>query len=552
MNKHSKLIRIGVALTMLGLAILACGPTPAVVTSTAQPQATSEPTSNAPATANTNTNTTTSRADLIAATVQIFGVHIKSGKITPFYVGSGSIISSNGLILTNAHVAQPSAVGETDMDPDALVVGIIKSEDQPPVYSYRAEVRAIDGYVDLAVIQITSTVDGESLDPSSLHLPYVPLGNSDQVHVGDRISIFGFPAIGGNTITFTSGDVAGFTSEEQLGDRAWIKTDATISGGNSGGMAANEQGQLIGVPSIASSGAETEATDCRVIQDTNGDGVIDSKDTCIPIGGFINALRPVNLATPLIKAAQGGQVYTSPYSVEASQPAGQSTGSEQIGQISWFTVDSQGNLGDQVDSYPSGTTVLVAGFKFSGFVNGEPCTETWTLGGQTVSTNNSTWDQGSDGTYSTSLSNQGDPLPDGSYHLALFAGSSTDPLSQSDVAVGKGSSNPQPGKKTGGIQVSGTVTDKSTDNPIPDAYVIVLNPGVTYDDWAGANYPKEDIFTYAKTDSNGEYALTVKLSRNTSYTIVASAHGYYDAYGDNLEWSDQEPADFTMNISLGN
>ncbi len=318
MKKNSKIIQIWLAVTMLGLAILACGPTPAVVTPAQPAQATPE--KNTPANTNPANNAVTPRSQLIAATVQIFGVHIKSGAIKPFYVGSGSLISSDGLILTNAHVADPSAVGETGQNPDALVIGIVQSEDQPPVYSYRAEVKAIDGFMDLAVIQITSTVKGDGVDPSSLNLPYVPLGNSDNVHVGDHINILGFPAIGGNTITYTSGDVAGFSAEDKLGDRAWIKTDATISGGNSGGMATNDQGQLIGVPSIAASGnANSEATDCRVIQDTNGDGAIDEKDTCIPIGGFINALRPVNLALPLIKAAQSGLAYSSPFAQQSDQ-----------------------------------------------------------------------------------------------------------------------------------------------------------------------------------------------------------------------------------------
>ena len=547
MNNNSKLIRIWMALVILGLAILACGPTPAVITPTQQPQATPEKNTT---TNNTNNNTTPSRASLIEATVQIFGVHIQSGDIKPFYVGSGSLISSNGLILTNAHVADPSAVGETGSNPDALVIGIVQSEDKPPVYAYRAEVRAIDGYMDLAVIQITATVKGDSVDPASLNLPYVSLGNSDTVHVGDRINILGFPAIGGNTITYTSGDVAGFSAEDRLGDRAWIKTDATISGGNSGGMGTNDQGQLIGVPSIASSGnANTEATDCRVIQDTNGDGVLDNKDTCIPIGGFINALRPINLAIPLIKAAQSGLVYTSPYAGQAAQSTSQATGNEQIGQITWFTVDSQGNIGDPVSTYPSGTTVMVAAFKFSGFVNGEPWGEIWTSGGQKVYSGSYVWDQGTDGTYGTSLSNQGNPLSDGSYHLELFAGSGKDPLTQSDVVVGTGSSKPQPSTKAS-VQISGTVTDKSTGNPVPGTYVVILNSGVKYADFVAAGYPKADILTYAQSDSNGYYILPVKLARNTPYTLVASAQGYYDAYGDDLVWNDQDPADYTMNISV--
>jgi serine protease Do len=547
MTANSKLIRIWAAVIMLGLAILACGPTPAVVTPTAaQPQPT-------PIQQQTNTNptNTNSRANLISATVQIFGVHIRGSNISPFYVGSGSIISSDGLILTNAHVADPAAVGETDATPDALVIGIVKSEDQPPTYAYRAEVKAIDGYMDLAVIQVTATVKGDRLDPSSLNLPYVTLGNSDDVHVGDHISILGFPAIGGDTITYTSGDVSGFSAEDQLGDRAWIKTDATISGGNSGGMGTNDQGLLIGVPSIASSGANAEATDCRVIQDTNGDGVLDNKDTCIPIGGFINALRPVNLAMPLIKAAQSGLAYTSPYGgqqvVQGNTPG---NGGEQMSQLQWYTVDSQGNLGDEVSAYSSGTTVMVAAFQFSGFTNGESWSEIWTSGGNTLYSGSYNWDQGSDGTYGTSLSHQGDPLPDGKYHLELYAGGGSNPLTQGDVVIGTGASDNQP-TSGGGVTLSGTVSDENSGNPISGAYVIVLKTGNNFNDWADAGYPKDAVLTYAKTDSNGEYVLPVKLSRNTPYSLVASAEGYIDSYGDDLVWTDQDPSNYTMDITLG-
>ena len=540
MNKNTTNLRIWIAAAMLGLAILACGPTPTVATPTASVQPT--PGSNP-------TAAVASRSDLIMATVQIYGVHIQNGDIIPFYVGSGSIISSDGLILTNAHVADPAAVGETGMTPDALVIGIVNSEDQSPVYAYRAEVRAIDGYADLAVIQITANLKGESVDTTSLSLPYVALGNSDQVHISDHINILGFPVIGGNTITYTDGSVAGFTAEDKLGDRAWIKTSATISGGNSGGMATNDKGQLIGVPSIAASGANTEATDCRVIQDTNGDGNIDSQDNCIPIGGFINGLRPINLALPLIQAARSGQAYVSPYS-QGSGPTPPPTGNEQIGTIGWFTVDSQGNLGDQVDSYPSRSIVLVALFNFSGFTNGEPWGDRWSVAGQEVTSGTYTWDQGSEGTYGTSLSNQGDPVADGTYHLELFAGQGNDPLAQADVVVGNGS-NPGPGPSTqDGIQLSGTVTDKNTGNPISGAYVIVLNSGVTAEDWSAAGFPDSDILTYAQSDSNGRYLLPAKLARNTPYTVVCLAEGYQGTAGDNLVWGDNEPANFNMDISL--
>lgn len=58
----------------------------------------------------------------------------------------------------------------------------------------------------------------------------------------------GYPGIGGEMTTFTKGVVSDFTCERGVEGRAFIKTDATIAGGNSGGLVANQQGESVGVP----------------------------------------------------------------------------------------------------------------------------------------------------------------------------------------------------------------------------------------------------------------------------------------------------------------
>ncbi|MDP9467395.1 MAG: serine protease, partial [Chloroflexota bacterium] len=234
-------------------------------------------------------------ADLAHAVVQVLMI-TADGVIG---TGSGTIIDPSGLILTNAHVATPSDIELTE-----LQVGITGASDRPAEATYRAEVAAADTVLDLAVIRITATLDGSVLPEA---FPFVSLGDSDALDIGDDISIFGYPGIGGNTITFTSGQVSGFTGEAVLGDRAWIKTDATIAGGNSGGLAANDAGEIIGVPTR--SGTTSEIVDCRVIVDTNRDGQINEQDSCVPLGGFINGLRPIAFAEPLITAARGGVAY---------------------------------------------------------------------------------------------------------------------------------------------------------------------------------------------------------------------------------------------------
>ncbi len=228
--------------------------------------------------------------------------------------GSGTVISRDGLILTNYHVVDVSrlareAARERNVKvlEGKMVVLFTRQTDQPPVATYIADVVDALPKLDLAVLRITSDLTGKEVDPSTLNLPFIELGDSDQVEIEDALRIYGYPSIGGSTITFTRGSVSGFDSEPGVRGRAWIKTDATISGGNSGGAALNDAGQLVGVPTQASVSSARQATDCRRIQDTNGDGEVDENDTCIPIGGFINALRPVNLAKDMIaRAARGG------------------------------------------------------------------------------------------------------------------------------------------------------------------------------------------------------------------------------------------------------
>jgi hypothetical protein len=173
---------------------------------------------------------------------------------------------------------------------------------------YHAEVLQADPLLDIAVIRITTDMNRAPVNRSGLDLPTVQLGDASLLELGDPLTILGYPGIGGDTITLTRGAVSGFTSDPEYGDRAFIKTEATIAGGNSGGLVANEDGLLVAIPTQVGSGGEDLIVDCRAIADTNRDGVIDSLDTCVPTGGFINALRPIDLALPLIEAASRGEV----------------------------------------------------------------------------------------------------------------------------------------------------------------------------------------------------------------------------------------------------
>ncbi len=287
-------------LLLLGYGLPA-GPTPVppepVATATPQPTATASPTQ-------PPTPTPTAAAmDRVPfrAVVQIVALDADG---EPLWSGSGSIISPDGLILTNAHIVLPDR-GEPEVA--TLLVLLTEHEDRPPRPRFYAEVLQADPNLDLAVLRIARDLDGQPVRAADLNLPYLPLGDPADLRLGDELTILGYPGIGGNTITLTKGEVAGFIEEAPYGPRAYIKTTATLAGGNSGGAALNTRGELVAVPTRFGVDAE-EVVDCRVLVDTNQDGVIDDRDACVPIGGFINALRPVNLAEDMITAARRGEV----------------------------------------------------------------------------------------------------------------------------------------------------------------------------------------------------------------------------------------------------
>jgi hypothetical protein len=235
--------------------------------------------------------------------------------LIPIPWGSGTIISRDGLILTNQHVVDTSDLERdlpsgTKIVPDAFAIYLVSSSDHPPLLSYLATVVAQSQQRDLAVVKVDRNLKGQAIDTTRLNLLALGIGDSSQLEPGDNLYIFGFPGIGGDTITFTAGVVSGFTYQKNLGYRAWIKTDATIAGGNSGGTAVSDNGLLIGIPTEfgrGGLGGAVDYVDARPLADTNGDGVLDEKDIAVPMGGFINALRPTAIAQPVIEDAAGGK-----------------------------------------------------------------------------------------------------------------------------------------------------------------------------------------------------------------------------------------------------
>jgi len=140
--------------------------------------------------------------------------------------GSGFIIDGNGRILTNAHVVE---------DADRVTVSLKDGR------KFEGTVLGVDEVTDLAVVKIDVRNEG---------LPTAPLGDSDQVQVGDWAIAVGNPLGLDNTVTL--GIVSTLNRSSALvgiPDKRvdFIQTDAAINPGNSGGPLLNEQGEVIGI-----------------------------------------------------------------------------------------------------------------------------------------------------------------------------------------------------------------------------------------------------------------------------------------------------------------
>jgi serine protease Do len=147
-----------------------------------------------------------------------------------YSIGSGFIINSQGYILTNAHVVRGA---------DQLKVTLTSGDE------YEGEVAGLDEVSDLAVVKIQAK-----------DLPYAPLGDSDDLIIGEwAIAIgnpFGYllddpnPTVTVGVISAVNRDIKRESGQVQI-YRKMIQTDAAINQGNSGGPLVNASGDVIGI-----------------------------------------------------------------------------------------------------------------------------------------------------------------------------------------------------------------------------------------------------------------------------------------------------------------
>ena len=242
--------------------------------------------------------------------------------------GSGTLISPDGLILTNAHVAEPQVSGaavaaglpasQLQPDPPFVTVELTAGQSSAAVARYRARPVAVDGYLDLAVVRIYATSGGQPVSPATLHLPYLTAGSAGSLQLDQPVTVLGFPGVSGsNSITVTNGVISTFVPDPlgHVADpRFELDTTARVAHGNSGGAAIDNSGRLIGVPSLAIPGEGSDVS---------------------------WRLRSAAEARPLIAAAVSGAPYRSTLLV-------QPTGSEQAGAAGVGTTAAQACSGSPI------------------------------------------------------------------------------------------------------------------------------------------------------------------------------------------------------------
>jgi serine protease Do len=138
----------------------------------------------------------------------------------PRGVGSGFILTSDGFVMTNAHVVEGA---------DEVIVTLTDNRE------YKAKIIGADKRTDVAVVKIEAT-----------GLPAVKIGDVSRLKVGEWVMAIGSPFGLENTVT------AGIVSAKQrdTGDYlSFIQTDVAINPGNSGGPLINMRGEVVGINS---------------------------------------------------------------------------------------------------------------------------------------------------------------------------------------------------------------------------------------------------------------------------------------------------------------
>jgi|SRR5579859_1615762 len=222
------------------------------------------------------------------------------------------------------------------------------------------------------------------------------------------------------------------------------------------------------------------------------------------------------------------------------------------GDVFWVDFDANGKPQNVVTSYPDGTSEIGPGFNYDCNPSAFQIVTIFSLDGKQVYTdkeNLPATDQQS--TYGYPLGTKDkSALQTGTWGVEFYDAKKLVASGQIDVGSG-GSNNGNGGQTTSStVTVNGTITAKTGGKPINGAFFVVLNEGVTINQFIKDKLAKTDVYSAVQSDSSGQFTLPDPMKRNTPYSFFVTATGFKDITADGFTIDDTQPDPLTLDIQL--
>jgi S1-C subfamily serine protease len=220
------------------------------------------------------------------STVMVVVADLIDGRLRARGGGSGIVVGGDGSILTSYHVIH-------DRDGrlhDAFVIGRFSALDEAPQLQCagRPSRSKLQPAIDLALIKCDTDLDGRTWVPAAGGVwPTLAGAASGDVKMGQRLWVLGYPDAGGGGLTLSQGEVEGWSGTDGAAGRDFIRTDASITHGNSGGPVVDDRGHLVGVASAF-----------RTRVSVNASNVVETVQ--------VGMIRPLAAASDLLAIAAAG------------------------------------------------------------------------------------------------------------------------------------------------------------------------------------------------------------------------------------------------------
>jgi S1-C subfamily serine protease len=221
------------------------------------------------------------------STVMVVVADIVDGQLHARGGGSGVIVGKDGSILTNYHVIHD----KNGRLHDVFVIGRFSEQDKAPQLHCAGKPSRgkLQRELDLALIKCDLDLDGRSWSPGNAATTWatLPKVRTADIKMGQRVWVLGYPDVGGGGLTLSEGDAVGWSGVDGAAGKDFLKTDAAIRHGNSGGPVVDDAGRLVGIASAV-----------RTKQNAAGDVI-----EVVQAGGRV---RPIAAASDLLAIADAG------------------------------------------------------------------------------------------------------------------------------------------------------------------------------------------------------------------------------------------------------